>query len=124
MNKFSSKILTVVAVIACAGSVYAFPGPHPRHVGPRPAPYHHHHHRGGGNGLLGGLAIAGTAMAGVALVNDIVAAQRAASQPQTVVVQQPAPVVVQQPAPVIVQQPVVAPTVATTVVAPGRVVYR
>ena len=131
MNKFSSKILTVVAAIACAGSVFAFPGPHPRHIGPRPAPYHHHHHCGGGSGLLGGLAIAGTAMAGVALVNDIVATQRAASQPQTVVVQQPAPVVVQptpvvvqQPAPVIVQQPVVAPTVTTTVVTPGRVVYR
>ena len=131
MNKISRKILTTVAVIACAGSVFAFPGPRPHHFGPRPAPYHHHHHGGGGSGLLSGLAIAGTAMAGAALVSDIIATQRAASQPQTVVVQQPAPVVVQpapvvvqQPAPVVVQQPVVAPTVATTVVAPGRVVYR
>ena len=63
-------------------------------------------------------------MAGAALVSDIIATQRAASQPQTVVVQQPTPVVVQQPAPVVVQQPVVAPTVATTVVAPRQVVYR
>ena len=70
-------------------------------------------------------------MAGAALVSDIIATQRAASQPQTVVVQQPAPVIVQptqvivqQPAPVVVQQPVVAPTVATSVVAPGQVVYR
>ena len=125
MNKFSKKILTMVTVIACAGSVFAFPGPH-HHFG-----HHHHHHCGGSRGLFEGLAIAGTAMAGVALVSDIVATQRAASQPQTVVVQQsapvvvqPTPVVVQQPAPVIVQQPVVAPTVSTTVVAPGRVVYR
>ena len=123
MNKFSSKILMVVAVVACAGSVFAFPGPHPRHGGPRPAPYHHRHHCGGGSGLLGGLAIAGTAMAGVALVNDIVATQRAASQPQTVVVHQPAPVVVQQPAPVVVQPaPVVvqqpAPVIVQRPVAP------
>ena len=133
MNNFGKKILTVVAAVACAGSVFAFPGPH-GHFGPRPAPFHHHHHHhhcGGGRGLFEGLAIAGTAMAGAALVSDIIATQRAASQPQTVVVQQPAPVVV-QPAPVVVQQsvpvvvpqPVAAPAVATTVVAPGRVGYR
>ena len=133
MNNFSKKILTAAAAVVCAGSVFAFPGPH-GHFGPRPVPVHHHyhhHHCGGDRGLFRGLAIAGTAMAGAALVSDIIATQRAASQPQTVVVQQPAPVVVQpapvivqQPAPVVVQQPVVAPTVATTVVAPGRVVYR
>ena len=133
MNNFSKKILTVAAAVVCAGSVFAFPGPR-GHFGPRPVPVHrhyHHHHCGGSRGLFEGLAIAGTAMAGAALVSDIIATQRAASQPQTVVVQQPAPVVVQprpvvvqQPAPVVVQQPVVAPTVATTVVAPGRVIYR
>ena len=133
MNNFSKKILTVAAAVVCAGSVFAFPGPR-GHFGPRPVPVHrhyHHHHCGGSRGLFEGLAIAGTAMAGAALVSDIIATQRAASQPQTVVVQQPAPVVVQpapvvvqQPAPVVVQQPVVVPKVATTVVAPGRVVYR
>ncbi len=133
MNKFNGKILTAVAVMVCAGSVFAFSGPRGFHRHPHPVPVHHHyHHRHcGSRGLFEGLAIAGTAMAGVALVSDIVATQRAASQPQTVVVQQPAPVVVHQPAPVVVQsapvvvqQPVVAPAVATTVVAPGRVVYR
>ena len=133
MNNFSKKILTVAAAVACVGSVFAFPGPR-GHFAPRPAPFHHHyhhHHCGGSRGLFEGLAIAGTAMAGAALVSDVIATQRAASQPQTVVVQQPAPVVVQpapvvvqQPAPVVVQQPVVAPAVATTVVAPGRVIYR
>lgn len=132
MNKFTGKILTAVAVIACAGSVFAFPGPRGFHHRPHPAPMHHHHHCGG-RGLFEGLAIAGTAMAGVALVNDIVATQRAASQPQTVVVQQPAPVVVQQPAPVVVQpapvvvqQPapvVVQRPVATTVVRGGVVAF-
>ena len=133
MNNFSKKILTVAAAVVCAGSVFAFPGPR-GHFGPRPVPVHrhyHHHHCGGSRGLFEGLAIAGTAMAGAALVSDIIATQRAASQPQTVVVQQsapvvvqPTPVVVQQPAPVVVQQPGVASTVATTVVAPGQVVYR
>ena len=133
MNNFSKKVLTVAAAVVCAGSVFAFPGPR-GHFGPRPVPVHrhyHHHHCGGGHGLFRGIAIAGTAMAGAALVSDIIATQRAASQPQTVVVQhpapvvvQPTPVVVQQPAPVVVQQPVVAPTMATTVVAPRRVVYR
>ena len=116
MKKFNGKILTAVAVIVCAGSVYAFPRPHG---------FHHHHHHCGGRGLFEGLAIAGTAMAGAALVSDIVATQRAASQPQTVVVQQPAPVVV-QPAPVVVQQPapvVVQQPVATTVVRGGVVAF-
>ena len=118
MNKFNGKILTAVAVIVCAGSVFAFPGPHGfrHHYHPVPA-HHYHHHHCGGRGLFEGLAIAGTAMAGAALVSDIVATQRAASQPQTVVVQQPAPVVV-QPAPVVVQQPV-----ATTVVRGGVVAF-
>lgn len=126
MNNFGKKILTVIVVVACAGGVLAFPGPH-RHFGRRPAPFHHHyhhHHCGGSRGLFEGLAIAGTAMAGVALVSDIVATQRAASQPQTVVVNQSTPVVV-QPAPVVVQQP--APVVVQpqpVVVAPGQVVYR
>jgi len=133
MNKFNGKILTAVAVIACAGSVFAFPG----HCHPHPVPVHHHHHHHpcGNRGLFEGLAIANTAMAGVALVSDIVATQRAASQPQTtvvvqqpapVVVQQTAPVVVQQPAPVVVQQPapvVVQQPVATTVVRGGVAVF-
>ena len=119
MNKFNGKILTAVALIVCAGSVFAFPHPRGFHHRYRPVPVHHHHyHHGGGRGLFEGLAIAGTAMAGAALVSDIIATQRAASQPQTVVVQQPAPVVVQQPAPIVVQQPV-----AATVVRGGVAVY-
>ena len=91
MNKLIKILIVTVAVFGCAASASAFPR---FHHGPHPAHIHHHH---GGSGLFTGLAIAGTAMAGAALVNDIVATQRAASQPQTVVVQQPAPVVISQP---------------------------
>ena len=127
MNKIIKILIVTVAVFGCAASASAFPrfhhGPHPAHFhhGPHPAHIHHHH---GGSGLFTGLAIAGTAMAGAALVNDIVATQRAASQPQTVVVQQPVvapqpvviqqPVVVQQPAPVVISQPVTRTVTTTT----------
>ena len=121
MNKIIRILIVTVAVFGCAASASAFPR---FHHGPHPVRYHHHHHHHGDRGLFTGLAIAGTAMAGAALVSDIVATQRAASQPQTVVVQQPVvapqpvivqqPVVVRQPTPVVVSQPVTRTVTTTT----------